>query len=77
MSHWRYQVMRHVADDGEITMAMHEFYVMHDNKKGWTAEPIKLEADTLQDLRKALILMLIDLEDHGVRDVKTGVVIDG
>jgi hypothetical protein len=77
MSSWRYQVMRHIADDGEPFLAVHEFYVMHDKKEGWTARPITIEADSLQDLRKALLRMLIDLEDHGIRDAKTGAVIDG
>ena len=77
MSSWRYQVMRHIADDGEPFLAVHEFYVMHDKKEGWTARPITVEADSLQDLRKALLRMLIDLEDYGIRDVKTGRVIDG
>ena len=77
MSSWRYQVMRHIADDGEPFLAVHEFYVMHDKKEGWTAKPITVEADSLQDLRKALLRMLIDMEDHGIRDAKTGAVIDG
>jgi hypothetical protein len=72
MSHWHYQIMRHTADSGEDYLAVHEFYTMHDGKLGWTAKPILLEADTLPEMRVALIDILRDLERHGVRDAKTG-----
>jgi hypothetical protein len=75
MSHWHYQIMRHTADSGEDFLAVHEFYTMHDGKEGWTAKPILLEADTLPEMRVALIDILRDLERHGVRDAKTGEVV--
>lgn len=77
MSHWHYQVMQNIDEDGEPFLAVHEFYVMHDNKEGWTSQPVEIAADSLGDLRKALLRMLIDMEDHGIRDAKTGAVIDG
>ena len=55
---------------------MHEFYVMHDGKQGWTAKPVLIEADTLPEMRRALIDILRDLERHGVRDARTGEVVD-
>lgn len=76
MSHWHYQIMQHIGDDGEPYLAVHEFYKMHDGKEGWTAKGVPLEADTLADMRRALINVLYDLERHGVRDAKTGVKID-
>lgn len=72
MSSWRYQIMRHRADTGETYLAVHEFYVAHDKKEGWTQKPITIEADTLPELRMNLLNMLRDLERHGVRDVETG-----
>jgi hypothetical protein len=76
MSHWHYQIMQNVDDNGETYLAIHEFYVMHDKSEGWTAKAVLLEADTLSEMRKALINVLYDLEKHGVRDAKTGVKID-
>jgi hypothetical protein len=64
--------MRHTADSGEDYLAVHEFYTMHDGKEGWTAKPIFLEADSLPEMRVALLDILRDLERHGVRDAKTG-----
>jgi hypothetical protein len=64
--------MRHTADSGEDYLAVHEFYKMHDGKLGWTAKPILLEADSLPEMRVALLDILRDLERHGVRDAKTG-----
>jgi hypothetical protein len=75
MSSWRYQIMRHTADSGEDYLAVHEFYTMHDGKEGWTAKPILIEADSLPEMRVALIDILRDLERHGVRDAKTGEVV--
>ena len=72
MSSWRYQIMRHTADSGEDFLAVHEFYTMHDGKEGWTAKPILLEADSLPEMRVALLDILRDLERHGVRNSKTG-----
>lgn len=73
MSRWNYQIMQHVADDGEPYYAIHEFYTMHDGKEGWTARPVPLEADSVRELRAALLRVLLDLEKHGVRDARTGV----
>jgi hypothetical protein len=75
MSHWHYQIMRHTADSGEDFLAIHEFFVGHDKKQGWTAKPVPLEADTLAEMRMTLINALRDLERHGVRDAKTGEVV--
>jgi len=64
--------MRHRADSGEDFLAIHEFFVGHDKKEGWTAKPVPIEADTVPELRMALLNILRDLERHGVRDSKTG-----
>jgi hypothetical protein len=75
MSSWHYQIMRHTADSGEDYLAIHEFYTMHDGKEGWTQKAVPIEADTVSDLRMALINILRDLERHGVRDAQTGEVV--
>jgi hypothetical protein len=75
MSNWRYQIMRHTADSGEDFLAVHEFYIMHDKSEGWTAKPVLIEADTLPEMRKALLAILADIERHGIRDAKTGKVV--
>ena len=72
MSSWHYQIMRHTADSGDEYLAIHEYYTMHDGKHGWTAKPVPLEADSVADMRMALLNVLRDLERHGVRDAKTG-----
>ena len=72
MSSWHFQVMRHTADSGDDYLAIHEYYTMHDGKHGWTAKPVPLEADSVADMRMALLNVLRDLERHGVRDAKTG-----
>jgi hypothetical protein len=76
MSHWHFQIMRHKADSGEHYLAIHEFYIMHDKSEGWTAKPVPIEADTVPDMRMALINILRDLERHGVRDARTGEQVD-
>jgi hypothetical protein len=75
LSHWHYQIMRHRADSGDDYLAVHEFFVGHDKKQGWTAKPVLIEADTLPEMRMALINILRDLERHGVRDARTGEIV--
>lgn len=75
MSQWHYQIMRHVDDNGEDYLAIHEFYTMHDKKQGWTERPVPIEADSVPEMRVALLNILRDLERHGVRDAKTGEVV--
>jgi hypothetical protein len=75
MSHWHYQIMRHRADSGDDYLAVHERYIGHDKSEGWTAKPVPLEADSLPDMRKTLLAVLTDIERHGVRDAKTGEIV--
>ena len=75
MSGWHYQIMRHIADSGEDYLAIHEYYTLHDKQESWTLKAVPIEADTVADLRMALINILRDLERHGVRDAKTGEVV--
>jgi len=75
MSSWRYQIMRHTADSGEDYLAVHEFYTMHDGKLGWTQKAVLIEADSLDEMRETLTDILKDLDRYGVRDAKTGEVV--
>jgi len=75
MSRWRYQIMQHTADDGENYLAIHEYYTLHDGQESWTLKAVPIEADTVADLRRALLNILLDLETFGVRDAKTGEVV--
>jgi hypothetical protein len=75
MSSWHYQIMRHVDDNNDAYLAIHEFFVGHDKKEGWTAKPVPIEADSVPEIRMALLNILRDLERHGVRDAKTGEVV--
>ena len=75
MSHWRFQIMQHTADDGETYLAIHEYYTMHDGNESWTQKAVPLEAETVGGMRMNLLNVLRDLERHGVRDAKTGVVV--
>ena len=77
MSHWRYQIFQHRDSEGDPYYAIHEFYTLHDGREGWTADPVPMETDTVDDMRKALLRVLRDLDDHGVRDIETGEQIDG
>ena len=72
MSSWHYQIMRHTADSGDDYLAIHEFYWTDTKQEAWTAKPVPIEADSIGEMRMALLNVLRDLERHGVRDAKTG-----
>ena len=72
MSHWHYQVMRHKVKnpnpiDGEEYYAIHEYYEMDDGP-GWTRDPVSVDATSVDEMKKTLLMMLNDLERHGVKD---------
>jgi len=75
MSSWHYQIMRHVDDNGDAFLKVHEFFIGHDKKESWTAFSVPIEADTVPEMRMTLLDILRDLERHGVRDVDTGAVV--
>jgi hypothetical protein len=75
MSHWHYQIMRHVDDNGDAFLKVHEFFIGHDKKESWTAFSVPVEADSVPEMRMTLLDILRDLERHGVRDVNTGEVV--
>lgn len=75
MSYYHYQIMQHTADSGDKYLAIHERFVGHDKAETWTAKPVPIEADSVPEMRRALLAILTDLERHGVRDAKTGDVV--
>jgi hypothetical protein len=42
---------------------------------GWTQKAVPIEADSLDEMREALTAILQDLERYGIRDAKTGEVV--
>ena len=66
-SHWHYQVMRHKSDNG-YWYGIHEYYPLPDGEAGWTENTIGLDAETVDELREMLWLILKDIDEHGVKD---------
>lgn len=60
---WHYQIMRH----SDQQYAVHEYYPTEDGG-GWTEEPIKIEGDSVEDIREQLKMILNDIDNHGVKD---------
>jgi len=71
MGHWRYQLMYRKYDrpvDGqEGYYAVHEYYETAAGNS-WTAGPITIEGDSVEDVKKMLMLILKDIDKHGVKD---------
>ena len=67
MSHWHYQLMKHTAGETYVYYAIHEYYEM-DEGDGWTENPVDVTGDSIEDVKKALMLMLHDIDKHGVKD---------
>jgi hypothetical protein len=71
MSHWHYQLMYHkhekpvLGEEGYY--AIHEYYKMDDGD-GWTENPVDVTGCSIEDVKKALMLMLQDIDKHGVVD---------
>jgi hypothetical protein len=71
MSHWHYQLMYHKHEKSvlgeEGYYAIHEYYKMDDGD-GWTENPVDVTGCSIEDVKKALMLMLHDIDKHGVVD---------
>lgn len=65
---WHYQLMRHTDPLSEdVYYAVHEYYPMEDGA-GWTLSPVDVTGRSIEDVKKALVLMLQDINKHGVKD---------
>lgn len=71
---WHYQLMYHKYDKPvlgeEGYYAIHEYFVMEDGT-GWTQNPCEVTGDSVDDVKKSLLLMLNDIDRHGVKDFMT------
>ena len=71
-SHWHYQLMYHKHENPAVFgsdgyYAIHEYYPMKDGD-GWTKEPVEVTGEDIEDVKKSLLLMLHDIDKHGVKD---------
>jgi hypothetical protein len=66
-SYWNYQVMKHIDTFGEDYYAAHEQYHMEDGE-GWTENPVEVTGRSIEDLKKSLLLILKDIDKHGVME---------
>ena len=72
MSYWHYQLMYHKREnpadfEGDGYYAIHEYYPLEEGD-GWTEDPVEVTGEDIEDVKKALLLMLHDIDKHGVKD---------
>ena len=71
MGHWHYQLMYHKYDQpvlgDEGYYAIHEYYDMDDGP-AWTKNPVEVTGNSIEDVKKSLMLMMNDIDKHGVKD---------
>ena len=68
MSHWHYQLMKYKdLRSGEEYYAVHEYYDLDDGPV-WTENPVMVDGCSIEDVKKSLMLMLHDIDKHGVKD---------
>ena len=70
--YWHFQLMYHkrenpAAFEGDGYYAIHEYYPMKDGD-GWTVQPVEVTGEDIEDVKKSLLLMLNDIDKHGVKD---------
>jgi len=47
--------------------AVHEYYEMDDGVPVWTENPVTVDGDSIEDVKKMLLLILKDIDKHGVK----------
>ena len=68
MSHWHYQLMKHKnLRSGEEYYAVHEYYEL-DTGPAWTENPVTVDGEDVDDVKRMLLCILKDLDTHGVKD---------
>lgn len=67
---WRYQVMKHTEENGEVWYGVHEFYYGEDAPEMFTTDPITVYGDSVEDIQKQLHMILADLREFPVVDYK-------
>ena len=72
-NHWHYQLMRRKAlnidCDVEVPdyYAIHEYYPLEDGD-GCTERPVFIDGDSVEEVKNVLMMMLEDIQKHGVKD---------
>ena len=71
MSFWHYQLMYHKYDEPQLGeegyYTVHEYYEMDDGP-GWTKDAVTVDGNSIEDVKKMLLLILKDIDKHGVKD---------
>jgi len=68
MSHWHYQLMKHKNEFSEDDYyAVHEYYDLEDGP-AWTESPVMVDGCSIEEVKETLMLMLQDIDKHGVVD---------
>ena len=57
-----------LGEDGYY--AVHEYYEMDDGD-GWTENPVIVDGNSVEDVKKMLLLILKDIDKHGVKDYES------
>ena len=65
MSKWHYQLMKRNFD-GVDNYAVHEYRL--DDGDVWSHDPIEVDGESVEDVKKMLKMVLKDIEKHGVKD---------
>lgn len=67
-NYWHYQLMyRKDKRSGEDMYSIHEYFEL-DGGPVWTDDPVGVTGNSIEDVKKSLILMLKDIDKHGVKD---------
>jgi hypothetical protein len=60
--------MKHKNEfSGDDYYAIHEYYEMGGGDS-WTENPVMVDGCSIEDVKKSLMLMLQDIDKHGVKD---------
>tara|TARA_B110000908_G_scaffold40649_1_gene49314 strand:- start:1218 stop:1424 length:207 start_codon:yes stop_codon:yes gene_type:complete len=66
MSKWHYQLMKRNFD-GEDNYAVHEYYRLDDGDV-WSHNPVEIDGESVEDVKKMLQMIIDDIDKHGVKD---------
>ena len=56
-----------IGFEGEGYYAIHELYEFGEGDD-WTESPVEVTGESVEDVKKSLLLMLNDIDKHGVKD---------
>ena len=72
MSYWRYQLMYHKNGEPIGLLEEEGYYAIHElyelNGTSWTKDPVEVTGESVEDVKESLLLMLNDIDKHGVKD---------